>query len=108
MFPAAWYAEHLGEGAEEHLYEMERISRPVDRRRNQSGWYFGRMVAWPGPKGEFNQLDQAVQRLRTARRNGHKRGNAYEVGLAMPDDETIAVPVMVGGKDRRTHAGFPV
>lgn len=106
IFPAAWYAEHLGEDAEEHLYEMERVARPVDRRRNKSGWYFGRMVAWPGPNGEFNQLDHAVRRLRTARRNGHQRGNAYEVGIASPDDEAIAVPIMVGGKDRRTR-GFP-
>ena len=106
VFPAAWYAEHLGQKAEEHLYEMERVSRPVDRRRNTSGWYFGRMVAWPGPRGEFNQLDQTVQRLRSAQRNGHKRGNAYEVGIAMPDDEVIAMPIIVGGRDRRTR-GFP-
>jgi hypothetical protein len=106
VFPISWYAEHLGENAEEHLYKMERITRSVDRRRNRSGWYFGRMVAFPGPKGEFNQLQQVVERLRTARDNGHQRGNAYEVGLSMPEDETIAVPIMAGGKDRRTR-GFP-
>lgn len=49
IFPSAWYAEHLGEDAEEHLYKMERITRPVDLRRNKSGWYFSRMVAFPDP-----------------------------------------------------------
>ncbi len=106
LFPSAWYAEHLGEDAEEHLYELERSTRSVSRRRNRSGTYFERMVAWPGPNGEFNQLDQVVQRLRGERRRGHRRGNAYEVGVAMPDDAAIAVPIMVGGKDRKTR-GFP-
>src|SRR5947207_780341 len=91
LFPSAWYVERLGVEAEEHLYELERTARPVSRRRNPRGTYFERMVAWPGPEGEFNQLDQVVRRLRSARDRGHKRGNAYEVGVAMPADE-IAVP----------------
>ena len=108
LFPSAWYAEHLGEGAEEHLYELERSTRAISRRRNRSGTYFERMVAWPGPRGEFNQLDQVVTRLRKARANGHRRGNAYEIGFALPDaeEESIAVPIVVGGKDRKTR-GFP-
>lgn len=106
IFPDAWYAEHLGEAAEEHLYELERTTRSVSRRRNRSGTYFERMVAWPGPKGSFNQLAQVVERLRTAQSNGHRRGNAYEVGLAMPEDEAVAVPIFAGGKDRKTR-GFP-
>lgn len=106
IFPSAWYIERLGIGAEEHLYELEHKARPVSRRRNSRGTYFERMVAWPGPNGkEFNQLDHVIRRLRTARDLGHRRGNAYEVGVAMPDDE-IAVPVMVAGKDRGTR-GFP-
>lgn len=107
VFPAAWYREHLGIDAEEHLYGLERTARPVSRKRNQSGTYFERMVAWPGAKGaEFNQLDQVVRRLRSARLQGHQRGNAYEVGIAMPVDEAIAMPVLVGGKDRKVR-GFP-
>jgi len=106
IFPESWYAEHLGEAAEEHLYNLERTTRTVSRRRNRSGTYFERMVAWPGPKGSFNQLAQVVERLRKARANGHRRGNAYEVGLTMPDDDAIAVPIFVGGKDRKTR-GFP-
>ena len=106
LFPSAWYAEHLGEKADEHLYELERQSRAVNHRRNKSGTYFERMVAWPGPQGEFNQLDQVVRRLRSARLRGHQRGNAYEIGVAQPSDEAIAVPILVGGKDRKVR-GFP-
>lgn len=106
LFPSSWYAEHLGEGADEHLYELERTARPVSRRRNRSGTYFERMVAWPGPGGEFNQLDQVVRRLRSARLRGHQRGNSYEIGVALPSDEEIAVPILVGGKDRKVR-GFP-
>jgi hypothetical protein len=106
IFPAAWYIESLGTDAETHLYELERTTRFVSRRRNRSGTYFERMVAWPGPTGEFNQLDQVVRRLRGARLHGLQRGNAYEIGVVTPADETIAVPVMVGGKDRKVR-GFP-
>jgi len=107
LFPSAWYLpERLGPDAAEHLYELERIARPVSLRRNRRGTYFGRMVAWPGPKNEeFNQLDQAIRRLRSARERGHRRGHEYEVGLTMPADE-IAVPVLVPGKDLYTQ-GFP-
>jgi thymidylate synthase len=65
------------------------------------------MVAWPGPDGqEFNKLDQVVQRLRSARNSGKQRFNAYEIGIATPTDDAIAVPILVGGKDRRV-IGFP-
>ncbi len=106
LFPSAWYVpERLGAEAAEHLYELERSTRPVSRRRNPRGTYFERMVAWPGQTDEFNQLDQVVRRLRSARERGHQRGHEYEVGLAMPADE-IAAPVLVPGKDRNTR-GFP-
>lgn len=107
LFPSAWYLpERLGADAADHLYKLEQVARRVSRRRNPRGTYFERMVAWPGPaKQEFNQLDQAIRRLRSARERGHQRGHEYEVGLAMPADE-IAVPVLVAGKDRSTR-GFP-
>jgi hypothetical protein len=106
LFPSAWYVpERLGAGAAEHLYELERSTRPVSRRRNPRGTYFERMVAWPGLAEEFNQLDQVVRRLRSARERGHLRGHEYEAGMTMPADE-IAVPVLVPGKDRYTR-GFP-
>ena len=75
---------------------------PADRAvPTSSGWWHGLAPR----KEEFNQLDQAVRRLRSARERGHQRGHEYEVGLAMPADE-IAAPVLVAGKDRNTR-GFP-
>jgi hypothetical protein len=107
LFPSAWYLpDRLGSDAAAHLYDLERITRQVARRRNPRGEYFERMVAWPGRENrEFNQLDQAVRRLRAARERGHQRGHEYEVSLTMPTDE-IAVPVLVAGQDRYTR-GFP-
>src|SRR2546421_561784 len=43
IFPQAWYIERLGVEAEDHLYELETISRPVSRKRNRRGTYFERM-----------------------------------------------------------------
>lgn len=107
IFPQSLYVERLGIDAEAHLYEMERRSRPVTRRRNSRGNYFERMVAWPGPNGQmFNQLDQAITRLRRLREQGQQRGNQFEVGLATPADEGMAMPVAVPGRDRQT-IGFP-
>jgi hypothetical protein len=109
IFPETWYIERLGEEAETHLYEMELQSRAVRRRHagNRRGTYFERFVAWPGADGAtFNQLDQVVQRLRSARLRGHERGNSYEMGLTTPMDEAVAVPVFVGGRDRQV-IGFP-
>jgi hypothetical protein len=107
LFPTSWYLpDRLGEKAAAHLYELERITRGVSRRRNPRGTYFERMVAWPGHGNrEFNQLDQAIRRLRSAATRGYQRGHEYEVGVAMPSDE-VAVPVFVAGKDVSTR-GFP-
>jgi hypothetical protein len=107
IFPQSLYVERLGIDAEAHLYEMERRSRPVTRRRNSRGNYFERMVAWPGPSGQmFNQLDQAITRLRRLREQGKQRGNQFEVGLTTPSDEAMAMPIAVPGRDRQT-IGFP-
>ncbi|HVB14003.1 MAG TPA: hypothetical protein VNH38_04520 [Candidatus Dormibacteraeota bacterium] len=113
IFPQSLYIEPLGEGAENHLYDLERRSRRVTRVRNRQGTYFERMVAWPIEKprnGEpvktFNQLDQAVTRLRRLHEQGVKRGNQFEIGLATPADQAIAVPIVVPGRDRQTM-GFP-
>jgi hypothetical protein len=113
IFPESLYIERLREEAEAHLYKMERRGRAVSRRRNSYGTYFERMVAWPdgrARRGEtverFNQLDQAVTRLRRLREQGTRRGNQFEVGLASPADEAIAMPVVVPGRDTLTM-GFP-
>lgn len=107
LFPEKWYIETLGRQAEEHLYGLERATRSVTRRRNRSGTYFGRLVAWPTGDGEdFNQLDHVVTRLRAAKEQGQRRGNQYEVQMTTPVDEAAAAPVFVAGRDRRTR-GFP-
>jgi hypothetical protein len=113
IFPESLYIERLGEAAEAHLYEMERQGRSVSHRRNPHGTYFERMVAWPDGKarrGEtverYNQLDNAVTRLRRLRQQGTRRGNQFEVGLASPADDAIAMPVVVPGRDTLTM-GFP-
>lgn len=113
LFPESLYIERLGQNAEAHLYKMERLGREVSHRRNPYGTYFERMVAWPDGKsrrGEtvdrFNQLDQAVTRLRRLREQGTQRGNQFEVGLASGADGTVAMPVVVPGRDTLT-IGFP-
>lgn len=110
IFPQALYRAALGSKARKHLYEMTLMARPVSRRRNMSGTYFERMVAWPGPKGSVNQLDQAITRLRRDKKKGRRRGNIYEIGVSTPegDDrfEPIDIPVYSAGLDNRTR-GFP-
>lgn len=114
IFPQSLYIDRLGDGAEEHLYELERRARQVTHVRNSQGTYFERMVAWPvarARRGEtverFNQLDQAVTRLRRLREQGRvQRGNQFEIGIASPADEAIAIPVVVPGRDKQT-IGFP-
>lgn len=110
IFPTAFYRASLGTRARDHLYAMERRGRRVSRRRNPSGTYFERFVAWPASGGEFNQLERAVGRLVAARERSQKRGNAYEFGLvSMSDDETsddVTLPVYGPGVDNRIM-GFP-
>lgn len=115
LFPESLYIERLGVDAEAHLYEMERRGRGVSHRRNHYGTYFERMVAWPDGKRAqrreavetFNQLDQAVDRLRKLRERGtQRRGNQFEIGLASAADGAIAMPIVVPGRDTQTM-GFP-
>lgn len=113
IFPQSLYVERMGEQAESHLYELERSTRELSRRRNPHGTYFERMVAWPNGcprRGEsvetFNQLDQAITRLRRLRRQGTRRGNQFEIGLVSPADDAISMPVVVPGRDTKT-IGFP-
>jgi hypothetical protein len=113
IFPQSLYIERLGQGAEAHLYGLEERARGVTHLRNRQGTYFERMVAWPvekprrGQKTEtFNQLNQAVTRLRRLREQGKRRGNQFEIGLTSPADQAIAVPIIIPGRDRQTM-GFP-
>lgn len=113
IFPQSLYIERLGQGAEAHLYGLEERARGVTHLRNRQGTYFERMVVWPvekprrGQKTEtFNQLNQAVTRLRRLREQGKRRGNQFEIGLTSPADQAIAVPIIIPGRDRQTM-GFP-
>jgi hypothetical protein len=110
IFPQALYRSELGSKARRHLYEMTLMAKPVSRRRNRSGTYFERMVAWPGPNGFVNQLDQAITRLKRDKKKGRRRGNIYEIGVSTPDGddrfEPIDIPVYSAGLDNRTR-GFP-
>jgi hypothetical protein len=107
LFPQSWYRVNLGGAAADHLYELERETRPVSHRSAKQGTYFERLVAWPDPeKGAINQLSRAIRRLRAARERGHLRGNEYEVGVTGPVEEGIAAPIVVPGHDNSTR-GFP-
>lgn len=116
IFPQALYIERLGRRSEPHLYEMARLGRDVSRRvkGNARGTYFERMVDWPngqvtdgdGTVATFNQLDQAITRLRRLHEQGTRRGNQFEIGLSSPADEAIALPVVVPARDKQTM-GFP-
>lgn len=107
LFPQSWYRANLGEAAADHLYELERETRPVSHRTAKHGTYFERMVAWPDPaNGRVNQLSRAIERLSAARERGHQRGNQYEVGVTGPMEEGIAAPIVVPGHDNSTR-GFP-
>jgi hypothetical protein len=106
IFPQAFYLPRLGEEARAHLYEMQRLASRVDRRRNRSGTYFDRLIDWRGPAGTVNQLDVAIDRIRSVRRQGHSVGNAFELELDEGPAIAFSLPVYSAGKDNRIM-GFP-
>jgi hypothetical protein len=109
LFPIAFYRPALGPKARTHLYEMEKLNRPMSRRSSPKGTYFERLVAWRAAHGEFNQLEQVVTRLTKARARGHKRGNAYELGLRVVANGDLAgedLPTYSPGSDNSVM-GFP-
>ncbi len=106
IFPQAFYLPRLGEEARAHLYEMQRLASRVDRRRNRYGTYFDRLIEWRGPAGTVNQLDVAIDRIRSARRQGHSVGNAFELELDEGPATAFSLPVYSAGKDNRIM-GFP-
>ena len=114
IFPQSLYIERLGEGAEEHLYELERRSRGVSHVRNRQGTYFERMVGVAAREAEKGPTGQDLQPVGPGRcppavgsaSRDDQRGNQFEIGLTTPADEAIAVPIVVPGRDRQTM-GFP-
>jgi hypothetical protein len=108
IFPQAWYRPSLGGGARAHAYQLAEDARRVSRRRNHSGTYFDRLVAWPGGEREFNQLEQSITRLADEHGRGRRSGNAYELGLvnSIADTGDEALVVHSPGVDNRIM-GFP-
>jgi hypothetical protein len=88
LFPSALYRSSLGDRARKHLFEMERRGREISRRRNRTGTYFERLVAWPDNDGKegFNQLEHVIGRLEGLRQRGHRKGNATELGVTTQSD----------------------
>lgn len=90
IFPSSLYRPLAADPAE-HLFEMERLIRPVIRkhRKNRRGTYFERLVAYPlGADAEVNQLAQVLKKLRHAASRGHRNGNMFELATFHPGRDT--------------------
>jgi len=86
IFPAAM-AGTTGEVAE--LTDRYRKLYPQLRQfpGNGKGTYFGRLVAYPGPQGEVDQLLLLVQKLRQELSTSGPMGARYEVAVVEPADQ---------------------
>jgi len=98
--------------AAERLYERYSALLPHlrDFPANKRGTYFGRMIQFPGKKGnDVNQLAARVASLRSTRRGGRGRTNANDLVLGgegqILDDGLPGVQVYAAD-DNRTR-GFP-
>lgn len=121
IFPQSLYLERLGERARDHLYAMHAQRRSVMLRHPASKWgtYFDRLVVWPGPRGDVNQLEHTIERLRGQVRRSNPLSSAYEVavsavgddepgteiGCYSPDDCTAELRIHLPGRDRRVRGG---
>jgi hypothetical protein len=112
LFPGALYRRELGGRARGHLFEMEKRGRRISRRRNRTGTYFERLVAWPDndEKDGFNQLEHVIGRLTAIRERGHRKSNATELGLTtqadVEMDGELSLRIYGPGIDNRIM-GFP-
>ncbi len=88
IFPQSLYLPKLGDKAQSHLYEMYRAGNSVRLRcpSNEHGTYFNRMIAWSGQKGECNQLERAIARLRSQFAKPNPKSSMYEVGVSAVED----------------------
>lgn len=121
IFPQSLYLEHLGSKAREHLYAMHAQRRQVMLRHPASKWgtYFDRLVAWPDPRGEINQLERTIERLRMQLCRNNPLSSAYELGVSAvgdddveseagshsPDCGTAELHIHLPGHDRRVRGG---
>jgi len=112
LFPQALYRRTLGKAARAHLFDMEKRGRRISRRRNRTGTYFERLVAWPDTNAQegFNQLEHVIARLTAIRGRGQRKGNATELGLTtqsdVDGDGDLSLRIYGPGIDNRIM-GFP-
>jgi hypothetical protein len=95
-------------------------SYPTLRRfgANKKGTYFGRIVAYPSPTGDLDQLTPLIRKLKAELETPGPMSARYEVGIESahaddadaPDGETdgaeVAVPIFAPHKDTSRRA-FP-
>jgi thymidylate synthase len=85
------------------LYENWEFARRVNKRKpGRSITYFDRLTHYPGANGEFNQLDEAVNRLKRELSNRSSFRAVTEIGFAGEVDLRIMAP----GTDH-PRRGFP-
>lgn len=91
IFPQAFYRAHLGAKARAHLYDLYRTTMTLHRRRSSTDreTYFNRLMAYPGAKGEFNQLDFVIERLGRQMSRPGPLSSAYELGLSEPATDEL-------------------
>jgi hypothetical protein len=107
----------------EEIYPQLKRLAPT---KNRYGTYFHRLVAYPGPNGPVNQLEQVITSLGSELSSDSPKRARYEASLETPADatdvvdgdaedgqsdadalaETAATPVFTPGRDIRLM-GFP-
>lgn len=121
IFPQSLYLDHLGSKAREHLYAMHAQRRPIVLRHPASKWgtYFDRLVAWPDPRGEINQLELVIKQLRMQRGRNNPLSSAYELGVSVVGEDegvpeagsdfleggTAGLHIHLPGHDKRVRGG---
>ncbi|ALC91530.1 hypothetical protein AM500_18375 [Bacillus sp. FJAT-18017] len=94
IFPIGLYREGNREKLYERFYDLYPRIRQVSS--NQSGTYFGRLVAWNYESGDlFNQLEKTIRKLIRAKESRRTIRVMYEMSIYDPK------------KDQITTMGFP-
>lgn len=86
IFPAAMAALAL---EPTDLVARYRAAYPTIRRfpGNHSGTYFGRLVCYPGQRGDIDQLCPLIDKLRRESANDRPKSVRYEVSVQVPGDD---------------------
>jgi hypothetical protein len=101
----------LARTSRDHEDLVERYRRLYPRLQrfpgNESGTYFGRLVAYPTAKGPFDQVGAIIDRINAQIRSGNPKHAARFEGLQMvPDADAAAAPIYLPGTDNNPMA-FP-